>query len=52
MEPESWALFWYLDYQIRKFRRRRLIMYHELEQDLLREVSRLCTLMGFEWDFS
>jgi len=27
----------HLDYQIRKFRRRRLIMYHELEQDLLRE---------------
>lgn len=27
----------YLDYQIRKFRRRRLIMYHELEQQLLRE---------------
>merc|ERR1711962_1725668 len=27
----------HLDYQIRKFRRRRLIIYHDLEQDLLRE---------------
>ena len=29
----------HLDFQIRKFRRRRLIMYHDLEQDLLREVK-------------
>jgi len=26
-----------LDYEVRKFRRRRLVKYHELEQDLLRE---------------
>ena len=29
----------HLDYEIRKFRRRRLVKYHDLEQDLLREVS-------------
>ena len=28
----------YLDKEVRKFRRRRLIKYHDLEQDLLREV--------------
>jgi hypothetical protein len=28
----------HLDYEIRKFRRRRLVKYHDLEQDLLREV--------------
>ena len=28
-----------LDYEVRKFRRRRLVKYHDLEQDLLREVS-------------
>lgn len=28
-----------LDYEVRKFRRRRLVQYHDLEQDLLREVS-------------
>ena len=28
----------HLDFEIRKFRRRRLIIYHDLEQDLLREV--------------
>ena len=28
-----------LDREVRKFRRRRLVKYHELEQDLLREVS-------------
>jgi hypothetical protein len=28
-----------LDKEVRKFRRRRLVKYHELEQDLLREVS-------------
>ena len=27
-----------LDYEVRKFRRRRLVQYHDLEQDLLREV--------------
>ena len=27
-----------LDYEVRKFRRRRLVKYHDLEQDLLREV--------------
>ena len=27
-----------LDREVRKFRRRRLVKYHELEQDLLREV--------------
>ena len=26
-----------LDYEVRKFRRRRLVQYHDLEQDLLRE---------------
>ena len=26
-----------LDYEVRKFRRRRLVKYHDLEQDLLRE---------------
>ena len=30
-----------LDYEVRKFRRRRLVKYHDLEQDLLREVSEL-----------
>ena len=30
----------YLDREVRKFRRRRLIRYHDLEQDLLREVKR------------
>ena len=29
-----------LDYEVRKFRRRRLVQYHDLEQDLLREVGR------------
>lgn len=29
----------YLDKEVRKFRRRRLIKYHDLEQDLLREVK-------------
>ena len=29
----------HLDREVRKFRRRRLIKYHELEQDLLREVK-------------
>jgi hypothetical protein len=29
----------HLDREVRKFRRRRLIKYHDLEQDLLREVS-------------
>ena len=29
-----------LDYEVRKFRRRRLVKYHDLEQDLLREVNR------------
>ena len=29
-----------LDYEVRKFRRRRLVKYHDLEQDLLREVLR------------
>ena len=28
----------HLDHEVRKFRRRRLVKYHELEQDLLREV--------------
>ena len=28
-----------LDQNVRKFRRRRLVKYHELEQDLLREVQ-------------
>lgn len=28
----------YLDLEVRKFRRRKLIAYHQLEQDLLREV--------------
>lgn len=28
-----------LDREVRKFRRRRLVKYHDLEQDLLREVS-------------
>ena len=28
-----------LDREVRKFRRRRLVKYHELEQDLLREVK-------------
>ena len=28
----------YLDREVRKFRRRRLVKYHDLEQDLLREV--------------
>ena len=28
-----------LDYEVRKFRRRRLVQYHDLEQDLLREVG-------------
>ena len=27
----------YLSLQVRKFRRRRLVQYHDLEQDLLRE---------------
>lgn len=30
-----------LDREVRKFRRRRLVKYHDLEQDLLREVSRI-----------
>ena len=30
----------YLDREVRKFRRRRLVKYHDLEQDLLREVRR------------
>ena len=30
-----------LDYEVRKFRRRRLVKYHDLEQDLLREVGEL-----------
>lgn len=30
----------HLDREVRKFRRRRLIKYHELEQDLLREVRK------------
>ncbi len=29
----------YLDREVRKFRRRRLIRYHDLEQELLREVK-------------
>jgi len=29
----------HLDREVRKYRRRRLIKYHELEQDLLREVK-------------
>ena len=29
-----------LDREVRKFRRRRLVKYHDLEQDLLREVNR------------
>jgi thousand and one amino acid protein kinase len=29
----------YLDLEVRKFRRRKLLAYHQLEQDLLREVS-------------
>ena len=29
-----------LDREVRKFRRRRLVKYHELEQDLLREVRK------------
>ena len=33
-----------LDREVRKFRRRRLVKYHELEQDLLREVR-------FLWSF-
>jgi hypothetical protein len=28
-----------LDREVRKFRRRRLVKYHDLEQDLLREVK-------------
>ena len=28
-----------LDREVRKFRRRRLVKYHDLEQDLLREVN-------------
>ena len=28
-----------MDYEVRKFRRRRLVQYHDLEQDLLREVG-------------
>ena len=28
-----------LDMEVRKFRRRRLVKYHDLEQDLLREVK-------------
>lgn len=31
----------YLDLEVRKFRRRKLLAYHQLEQDLLREVSLL-----------
>lgn len=31
----------YLDLEVRKFRRRKLIAYHQLEQDLLREVETL-----------
>ena len=34
----------HLDYEIRKFRRRRLVKYHDLEQDLLREVSSSFTI--------
>ncbi len=30
-----------LDREVRKFRRRRLVIYHELEQDLLREVKKI-----------
>ena len=29
-----------LDREVRKFRRRRLVKYHDLEQDLLREVNK------------
>lgn len=29
----------YLELEIRKFRRKRLLAYHNLEQELLREVS-------------
>ena len=29
-----------LDREVRKFRRRRLVKYHDLEQDLLREVRK------------
>ena len=39
-----------LDREVRKFRRRRLVKYHELEQDLLREVillfSCFCALVS------
>ena len=36
-----------LDREVRKFRRRRLVKYHELEQDLLREVRKT----DFWWCF-
>lgn len=29
----------YLDLEVRKFRRRKLLAYHQLEQELLREVT-------------
>ena len=29
----------YLDLEVRKFRRRKLLSYHQLEQELLREVK-------------
>ena len=34
-----------MDYEVRKFRRRRLVQYHDLEQDLLREVGILSMIM-------
>ena len=36
-----------LDREVRKFRRRRLVKYHELEQDLLREVRKTDFWWGF-----
>jgi thousand and one amino acid protein kinase len=37
----------HLDYEIRKFRRRRLVKYHDLEQDLLREVRTKRNVIDF-----
>ena len=41
-----------LDREVRKFRRRRLVKYHELEQDLLREVSEKQIFGGVFFNYS
>lgn len=37
----------YLDLEIRKFRRKKLLIFHSLEQELLREVSIIIDVLKY-----